>query len=31
MAYKGMNLIKMAENREQWPALLNTVMDLWVQ
>jgi len=30
-AYKGLNLIKMAENRVQWQALLNTVTYLWVQ
>jgi len=31
MAYKGLNLIKMAENRVQWQVHLNTVMYLWVQ
>ena len=30
MGWKGMDWTKLAQNRDKWRALVNTVMKLWV-
>jgi hypothetical protein len=30
VSWGGMNLIHLAQDRDQWRALVNTVMNLWV-